>query len=96
MSDSRTYAGVSAATWQRLLAHGRDQHGTTVEAIDLHHGTTSTMTPLGTLVLRYALDPDNEAVTYTIVRKPFFIGESMIWHGIEQAIRSCSGDAEQS
>lgn len=96
MSDSRTFAGVSAATWHRLLAHGQAQHGTTVEAIDRHHGTTVTPTPLGTLELRYALDPDNEAVTYTIVRKPFFIGEGMIWHGIEQAIRRCRDETTPS
>jgi hypothetical protein len=96
MPDSRTFQGVSAATWQRLLDHGRDRHGTAVEAIDLHRGTTTTLTPLGPLVLGYALDPENEAVTYTIVRKPFFIGDAMIWHGIEQAIQSCRGDAAGS
>lgn len=96
MSESRTFEGVSAATLQRLLTHGRESHGTTVEAIDLHHGTTTTATPLGILELSYALDPETETVTYTIVRKPFFIGDGLIWHGVEAAIRSCRDETTGS
>lgn len=89
MSESRTFGNVSADLLEEIFTVGRERHGARIEAEDALRGATTTPTPLGSLVLNYALDPDAETVTYTIVRKPMFVADRLIWDGIQSAIEEC-------
>ena len=89
MAESRTFEGVSAATWERMQAAGRDNHGTVFEEASDSRGTATTSTPVGTIVLDYAFDPADEQITYTIVKKPMLAASSLIWGGIAATLERC-------
>lgn len=89
MAESRTFDGVSAATWARMQAAGRDNHGTVFEETNGGRGTATTGTPVGTIVLEYAFDPSAEQITYTIVKKPMLAASSLIWGGIAATLERC-------
>ena len=89
VAESRTFEGVSVATWERMRAGGRDNHGTVFEEASDSRGTATTSTPVGTIVLEYAFDPIAEQITYTIVRKPMLAASSLIWGGIAATLERC-------
>ena len=94
MPESRTFSGVTMQTWERLQALGRERHGTQFQPSDESHGTATTATPFGKLVLDYAHDPQQQTVTYTIVNKPIFVMSPMIWNGIETTLNGLRGDGK--
>ena len=87
--DNKTFAGVDAATWEKLKALGSSQHGTVFDPADAASGTATTRTPIGSLVLAFAFDSASNSVTYTIVEKPFFVASGLVWSGVEDCIRKC-------
>ena len=87
MADSKTFIGIDSATWQKMKELGTRQHGTAYSEASEERGTATTMTPVGSIVLEYALDPQAQAVTYTIKQKPFLVAASLIWNGIESSHR---------
>ncbi len=93
MPETKTFTGVTTQTWERLQTIGRDKHGTQFEASDDTHGTATTATPFGKLVLDYAHNPQDSTITYTIVSKPMLVMSPMIWGGIESTL---TGLREQS
>ena len=94
MPESKTFDGVTTQTWERLQALGREKHGTQFEASDATHGTATTATPFGKLVLDYAHDPEQATVTYTIVSKPMFVMSPLIWNGIETTLNGMAGESK--
>ena len=87
--EDRSFEGVSAATWERMKATGRDEHGTVFEETAENRGTATTRTPVGTVVLEFQLDPAAERVTYKIVKRPMLAPSSLIWGGIASTIERC-------
>lgn len=92
MTASKTFSGVSPGVWEKMKAFGREQHGTVFDPEDGTHGRATTPSPLGAIVLAYAFDPDVETITYTIERKPMFVGDFLIWHGIDATLGRCRHD----
>jgi hypothetical protein len=86
MANSKTFMGIDSATWQKMKAMGTRDHGTAYSETSEQSGTATTRTPVGDVVLEYALDPQAQAVTYTIKQKPFLVAASLIWNGIESSI----------
>lgn len=92
MVATKTFHDVSPRAWERMQDIGRVQHGTVFETVDGLTGTATTNSPVGTIVLAYAFDPDIQTVTYTIQRKPMLIGEFLIWNGIDATLGHCRRD----
>ena len=88
MADSKTFSGIDSATWQKMKEMGTREHGTAYSETSEHSGTATTRTPVGRVVLEYALDTQAQAVTYTIKQKPFLVAASLIWEGIRSSIAS--------
>lgn len=89
MSDSRTYTEVTPDIWDRVKSYGQETHGTTYEPADGPTGTATTKTPIGDVVLTYALDAESSTIKYEITQKPFLVMSSQIWNGIESTIEKC-------
>lgn len=89
MSDSRTYTEVTPDIWDRVKSYGRETHGTVYEPVDGPTGTATTKTPIGDVVLTFALDAESSTITYGIKKKPFLVMSSQIWNGIESTIENC-------
>lgn len=89
MVDSRTFENVDAVLWERLRTIGQREHGTTFEEAQGNAGTATTPTPIGSVVLGYAFDPEKCTITYTIVRKPMLAASGLIWNGIATTIERC-------
>jgi hypothetical protein len=87
--EQHTFEDVSAATWERILATGRTEHGTVFEETAANSGTATTPTPIGAVVLEYAFDPAAERVSYKIVSKPMLAPSGLIWGGIKTTIERC-------
>jgi hypothetical protein len=85
----RCFEGVSPGVWQRMQTRGEREHGTVFQHADAARGTATTPTPIGPVVLDFEFEPDAERITYTIVRKPMFAADSLIWGGIAIAIERC-------
>lgn len=81
--------GMNAATWERMKAAGRDEHGTVFEESAEHRGTATTRTPFGEIVLMFEFDAAAERITYQIAKRPMLAPSSLIWGGIESAINRC-------
>lgn len=93
MQDSRTYEDVSSDVWERVKTIARDRFGTTFDPETSPAGTATTTTPIGDVVIDYALDPDAEQITYTLRRKPMLILSGQIWSGLEETIDRCRQQA---
>lgn len=91
MLERRSFVGVSAETWERMKATGRDEHGTVFEETIEHCGTATTPTPVGTIILKFEFDAGAERITYEIAKRPMMAPSSLIWGGIESAINRCRG-----
>jgi hypothetical protein len=87
--ERRSFAGVSAATWERVKANGRNEHDTIFEDTAAYRGKATTQTPLGAVVLEFEFDAQAERITYTITKRPIFAPSSLIWGGIESMIDRC-------
>lgn len=86
MRDSRTFEDVSVDVWERVKTMARDRFGTTFDPETSPAGTATTATPIGDVVIDYALDPETEEITYTLRRKPMLILSGQIWSGLAEAI----------
>lgn len=91
MPESLTFDDVSAATWERIKAIGREQHGTVFDPPDAAEGTGTTATPIGTIVIAYAFEPEARRLSYSIKDKPFLVPKSLIWDGIARTVDECRG-----
>jgi hypothetical protein len=87
--ELRSFEGVSEATWERIKATGRDEHGTVFEETAAHCGTATTRTLVGTVVLEFDFDAVAERITYKITKRPMMAPSSLIWSGIESTIDRC-------
>lgn len=87
--EEHIFDGVSAATWERMQANGRTEHGTVFEETAANNGVATTPTPMGTVVLGYTFDPSAERVCYKIIKKPMLAPSMLIWGGIKAAIDRC-------
>jgi hypothetical protein len=87
--EDRSFEGVSTATWERMKATGRAEHGTVFEETAENRGTATTRTPVGTVVLEFRFDPAAERITYKILKRPMLAPSSLIWGGIESTIERC-------
>jgi hypothetical protein len=87
--EDRSFEGVNAATWERMKATGRAEHGTIFDETAENRGTATTPTPVGTLVLEYQFEPAAERSTYKIVKRPMLAPSSLIWGGIASTIERC-------
>ena len=85
---TKIFHGIEQATWFRIKAASKQEHGT-VHA-DGSRGLATTMTPLGPIIVDFTFDAETQEVSYTIVRKPFLVGENQIWDGIEKTIAECN------
>jgi len=93
MPASRSFQGITPESWLRIKASSKKQHGTVYADDD--SGTAVTTTPVGPIVIQYRYDLAQQRIDYTIVNKPFLIGEAMIWNGIEETIAGCRSDKPQ-
>jgi len=66
------------------------EHGVTYVSSDGDHGTSTTPTPVGDVVVDFAFNEAQSTVTYTIRSRPFLVSEDLIWKAIEKTIRECS------
>lgn len=93
MQDSRTFDDVSTDVWERVKTIARDRFGTTFDPEKSPAGTATTITPIGDVVIDYALDADAEQITYTLRRKPMLILSVQIWTGLAETIDRCRQQA---
>jgi hypothetical protein len=92
MATTNIYSGVSTAIWDCVKTTSFNDHGTVYAPAGANKGTATTDVPLvGTIVLDFDYNASNDTVTYTIVKKPFLVSASQIWHGIQDTIDGCSG-----
>jgi len=89
MSDSQTYTEVTPDIWDRVKSYGQETHGTEYEPADGPTGTATTKTPIGDVILTFALNAESSTITYEIKQKPFLVMSSQIWNGIGSAIKKC-------
>ena len=89
MLERRSFVGISAETWERMKAAGRDEHGTIFEETAEDRGTATTPTPVGAIILNFEFDAAAERITYEIAKRPMLAPSSLIWGGIESAIDRC-------
>lgn len=89
MQDSRTFEDVSSHVWEKVKTIARTRFGTTFDPETSPAGTATTSTPIGEVVIDYALDADAEQITYTLRRKPMLILSGQIWSGLEETIDRC-------
>lgn len=87
--DDRSFEGVTPATWERMKATGRDEHGTVFEETAENHGRATTRTPVGAVVLEYRFEPAAQRITYKIVKRPMLATSGLIWGGIRSTIERC-------
>ncbi|MDW3190968.1 MAG: hypothetical protein R8G66_01350 [Cytophagales bacterium] len=90
MANSRSFGGVSAATWDCVKSTSKSQHGTVYAPDGASEGTATTDTVVGTIVLHFEYDGPKDTVTYTIKSKPFLVSPSQIWDGIQDTIDGCN------
>ena len=87
--ERRSFDRVSEATWARIQATGRDEHGTVFEETAGGRGTATTQTPVGIVVVEFEFDAAAECITYGIAKRPMLAPSGLIWQGIELAINRC-------
>jgi hypothetical protein len=87
--DDRSFEGVTPATWERMKATGRDEHGTVFEETAENQGRATTRTPVGAVVLEYRFEPAAQRITYKIVKRPMLATSGLIWGGIRSMIERC-------
>lgn len=85
----RSFEGVSLATWERMKAAGRDEHGTVFSETAEHCGTATTRTAVGTIALDFQFDPIAERIKYKIAKRPMLVPTGLIWRGLESAMDRC-------
>jgi hypothetical protein len=88
MSSSKTWNGVTESIFDCVKANSQRDHGTTYDPPDGDHGTSTTSTVVGDVVLTFDLQASG-ALTYTIDKKPMLVSESQIWDGISDSINAC-------
>lgn len=93
MPDSRTFDDVSIDVWEKVKTLARDRFGTIFDPESSPAGTATTVTPIGDVVIDYALDADTEQITYTLRRKPMLILSGQIWTGLAETIDRCRQQA---
>jgi hypothetical protein len=89
MARTQTFQGLNARTWARVKATSLAEHGTRYDPVGADAGVAVTHTPVGEVAMAYAFDPQAQSVTYTIQKKPFFVGDGLIWSGIRTMIDKC-------
>jgi hypothetical protein len=92
MSETRSFADVTPAVWERVKDVGRRDYGTEFSPADGDVGTARTMTPVGLLELDYELDRSRNAITYRIRRKPMLLISAPLWRGLEDTINRCRAE----
>lgn len=90
MAKSMTYNNISSTIWECVKATSYSEHGTIYQPAGAPSGTATTDTPIGQVVLSFNYESTKESVSYTIQKKPFIVGDSTIWNGIEETIEHCS------
>lgn len=93
MQDQRTFDDVSFDVWERVKSIARERFGTTFDPESSPEGTATTSTPIGDVVIDYALDAASEQITYTLRRKPMLILSGQIWSGLAETIDRCRQQA---
>lgn len=93
MPQSRTYDGMTPEIWERIRSLGQRDHGTVFAETSAESGIASTNTPVGKVVLGYALDWSKGCVTYTLLEKPMLAPAAMIWSGLEQGLERCRNES---
>ena len=88
MVATRIFYGVEQATWLRIKAASKQEHGT-IHA-DGSHGSAITKTLLGPIVVDFMFDAGQKTISYTIVKRPLLLAEGQIWDGIEKTIAKCN------
>ena len=87
--SSKSYDGVTQAVWECVKLNSIAKNAATYDPPDGTEGTVTIPTPVGTVVLEFALDPTASTVTYTIKSKPLLVPESSMWSGIGDSIDAC-------
>ncbi|CAN5115298.1 hypothetical protein BH09BAC6_BH09BAC6_07610 [soil metagenome] len=90
MAKTKTFNGVTPAIWECVKTTSLQEHGTIYAPAGATKGTATTSTIVGDVVLNFDFESSAGTVTYTIVKKPFIVGESTIWDGIQDTIDSCN------
>jgi len=91
MANDRTFGGITPAIWECVKATSLKDHGTVYAPEGAIKGTAATSTPVGEVVLSFNYDEKDSTVTYNIDKKPWIVGSSTIWEGIQSTIDGCSG-----
>ena len=95
--SSKSFEGVTSSVWDCVKAKSIQENKAVYDPADGTAGTVTIPTPVGTLVLEFALDAAASTVTYTVKSKPFLVPESAMWNGIQDSIEGCingGGDDE--
>lgn len=90
MAKTKTFNGVTPIVWECVKTTSLKEHGTIYAPPGATSGTATTSTIVGDVVLNFDYESSKSSVTYTIVKKPFIVGEGTIWDGIQDTIDGCS------
>jgi|EP01037_Dinobryon_pediforme_P009390 hypothetical protein len=90
MSKTNSFHGITPSIWECVKTTSFEQHGTVYAPPGAASGTATTDTIVGQVALTYAYDAASNTVNYTIIKKPFIVGESTIWEGIQDTVDGCS------
>ncbi len=90
MAKTKSFNGVTPAIWECVKTTSYKEHGTIYAPPGAASGTATTSTPVGEVALTYDYNVSASTVNYTIVKKPFIVGEGTIWDGIQDTINGCS------
>ena len=94
MSDCKVFNGVTEVVFNCVKKTSAEQHDTVYDPPDGNKGTATTKVPVvGTIVVSFDLDPETNAITYCIVKKPFLVSASQVFDGIGDTINSCLAHA---
>lgn len=90
MAKTRNFGGITPAIWECIKTTSLNEHGTIYAPPGAVKGTATTDTPIGSVVLDFDFMADRATVSYTIIKKPFLVGDNQIWDGIQDTIDQCS------
>lgn len=87
--SSKSFGNVTQSVWECVKANSIAQNKAVYDPAGAMAGTVTIPTPVGTVVLEYAVDTGAETVSYTIKDKPFLVPEAALWSGIGDSINAC-------
>jgi hypothetical protein len=82
MAATRRFYSITESMWDCIKAASAREHGT-VHTTGVR-GSATTDTPAGQIIVAFDFDVSAQTIEYTIVKKPMFVGEKLIWDSIEK------------